>query len=105
MRPTLRLTALAVTFAVVPPAEGVAEARQEIDRRALEHGRDPEKIPITAMIGAPPGLETPSLDTLPGRDVAARYAEAGADRIVVSLPTLDADGTRRHLDAVVAARA
>jgi probable F420-dependent oxidoreductase len=85
------------------PPDGVREARQEIDRRALEHGRDPEKITITVMIGAPPGLETPSLDMIPDRDTVARYRDAGADRIVVSLPTLAAAEAYRHLDRVVAA--
>ncbi len=84
------------------PPEGVREARQEIDRRALEHGRDPEKIGITVMTGAPPGFEEPALDTIPGRDLVARYGDAGTARLVVSLPTLAGDDTLRHLDRVAA---
>jgi hypothetical protein len=56
------------------------------------------------MIGAPPGLETPALDMLPPRDVLARYAECGADRVVVSVPTLGSDEAYRHLDRIAAAR-
>jgi hypothetical protein len=87
------------------PPDAVAEARREIDRLAREGGRDPSRISITVMIGAAPGLETPALDMIPGRDVVAAYADAGADRIVVSLPTLSRDEAYRHLDRVAAARA
>src|SRR5438094_2468046 len=85
------------------PADDVAEARREISRRALEHDRDPEAISLTVMIGAPPGLETPSLETIPDRDTLARYRDAGADRVVVSLPTLGADDAYRHLDRLASA--
>ena len=54
------------------------------------------------MIGALPGMEEPALDMIPGKDVLATYAEAGADRIVVSIPTLGRDGTLAHLDRVAA---
>jgi hypothetical protein len=56
------------------------------------------------MIGSLPGMEEPALGMLPGKDVLAAYTEAGADRIVVSIPTLDRDGTLAHLDRVAAAR-
>ena len=85
------------------PPDDVAEARREISRRALEHDRDPEAISLTVMIGAPPGLETPSLETIPDRDTLARYRDAGADRVVVSLPTLGADDAYRHLDRLASA--
>ena len=55
------------------------------------------------MIGAPPGMEEASLDFLPARDVVAAYRDAGADRVVVSIPTLERDGTLAHLDRVAAA--
>jgi len=87
------------------PPDSIREARVEIDRRAREHGRDPRGITITAMIGAPPGMEAPALDMLPGREVAVAYQAAGTNRLVVSLPTLGRDETLRHLDRVVAARA
>src|SRR5581483_8155875 len=67
--------------------DGVREARETIAREARARGRDPEKISLTVMIGAPPGLEAPALDLMPGRDAFAAYADAGADRIVVSAPT------------------
>src|SRR5947199_4851387 len=73
------------------PPDDVAEARREISRRALEHDRDPETLSLSVMIGAAPGLETPSLETIPGRDLLARYRDAGADRVIISLPTLSAD--------------
>jgi len=87
------------------PPDGVASARREIDRSATEHGRDPRRISISVMIGAPPGFEAPALDMLPDRELVARYADAGADRIVVSIPTLGADDAYRHLDRIAAARA
>jgi probable F420-dependent oxidoreductase len=86
----------------VPP-DGVREAKAEIARVAREKGRDPEKISITAMLGAPPGMEEPMLDALPPRDVVAAYRDAGAERVVVSLPTLRGDEALRHLDRVAAA--
>jgi len=86
------------------PADGIASARREIDERARTHDRDPRRISISVMIGAPPGLEEPALDMMPSRDVAARYAEQGADRLVVSVPTLAADDAYRHLDRVAAVR-
>ncbi|TMB57225.1 MAG: LLM class F420-dependent oxidoreductase [Deltaproteobacteria bacterium] len=85
------------------PPDDVAEARREISRRALEHDRDPETLSLSVMIGAAPGLETPSLETIPGRDLLARYRDAGADRVIISLPTLSADDAYRHLDRVAAA--
>ena len=87
------------------PPDSIREARAEIDRRAREGGRDPKKITITAMIGAPPGMEEPALDMLPGREIVAAYAESGANALVVSLPTLKRDETLRHLDRIVATRA
>jgi len=85
------------------PPDDVAEARREISRRALEHERDPEALSLSVMVGAAPGLETPSLEMIPSRDVLARYRDAGADRVVVSLPTLGADDAYRHLDRLAAA--
>jgi probable F420-dependent oxidoreductase len=84
------------------PPDGIAEARRELDRLARENGRG--RLPITIMIGAPPGLETPALDMMPERDVVARFVEAGADRVVVSMPTLPAGEAARHLDRIAAAR-
>jgi probable F420-dependent oxidoreductase len=83
--------------------DSVREARAELDRLATERGRDPRRLTISVMIGAPPGLEEPMLDMMPSRDVLAAYAEAGADRAIVSVPTLPADGTLAHLDRVAAA--
>jgi probable F420-dependent oxidoreductase len=87
------------------PPDGVAEARREIDRVAREHGRDPRRISISVMIGVMPGQETPALDMIPSRDVLAAYADAGAERVVVSLPTLGAEDAYRHLDRLAAALA
>ncbi len=56
------------------------------------------------MLGAPPGLESPALDMMPSHEVLGRYAEAGADRVIVSVPTLAADDAHRHLDRIAAAR-
>src|SRR5207244_799313 len=88
---------------IARPADEVASARKEIDRIATERGRDPRRISLSVMIGAPPGLETPALDAIPGRDILRAYADAGADRVIVSLPTLPADASRRHPDRVAEA--
>jgi probable F420-dependent oxidoreductase len=80
--------------------DDVGKARDEIARLARAGGRDPAGITITVMIGAPPGMEEPALDMLPGRDVVAAYHDAGADRLVVSIPTLPRDGTMAHLDRI-----
>jgi len=85
------------------PPDAVRDARRAIDKEAGSQGRDPAKISITVMIGAAPGLETPALDMLPGRELLAAYASAGTDRVVVSLPTLASDDALRHLDKVAAA--
>jgi probable F420-dependent oxidoreductase len=85
-------------------ADALAAARVEIAKLAREAGRDPDRLEVTAMIGAPPGMETPMLDMLPNRDAIAEYRNAGAVRVVVSIPTLGADDTYRHLDRVVAGR-
>jgi probable F420-dependent oxidoreductase len=78
----------------------IAAARTEIARLATEQGRSAAHISITVMIGAPPGMEEPALDMLPSADVLAGYRDAGADRVVVSLPTLPAADAFRHLDRV-----
>lgn len=85
---------------IATPPDAVASARGEIRRLAAEHGREAVPFSISVMIGAPPGLETPALDMLPDADLLARYRDAGADRVVVSLPTLAADDAFRHLDRV-----
>lgn len=85
------------------PPDGVRDARAEISRLAGEAGRDPRAISLTVMIGAPPGMETPQLDMLPSPPVLEAYREAGADRVVVSLPTLGADDAYRHLDRLAPA--
>jgi len=85
------------------PPDGVASARGEIGRMAKDAGRDPSRITVTVMMGAPPGMEDAALDMMPSRDVLAAYAAAGADRVVVSIPTLPADGTARHLDRIATA--
>jgi hypothetical protein len=84
--------------------DDVGAARRELDRLAPAHGRDPRTLSISVMVGAPPGLEDPALDMMPGTEVLARYAEEGADRVVVSVPTLGPDDARRHLDRIAAAR-
>lgn len=86
----------------LPPDE-VGKARDEIGRLAREAGRDPSGITITVMIGAPPGMEEAALDMLPAREVLAAYRDGGADRVVVSIPTLPKDGTLQHLDRVARA--
>jgi len=86
------------------PPDGVREARAELGRLAHQQGRDGAELTITVMTGAPPGGDTPALDMVPSRDLLAAYADAGADRVVVSLPTLRADDARAHLDRVAAAR-
>jgi len=86
----------------LPPGD-VAAKRGEIDRLARDAGRDPSKITLTVMIGAPPGMEEEALAMLPGPDVVAAYRDAGADRLVVSIPTLPADGTLVHLDRIARA--
>jgi probable F420-dependent oxidoreductase len=86
----------------LPPAD-LATARAEIAELARAKGRDPKRITFTVMIGALPGMEEPALDMLPGKDVLAAYGAAGADRVVVSVPTLGRDGTLAHLDRVAAA--
>jgi len=84
--------------------DDMAGARRELDRLARERGRDPRRISLTVMIGAPPGMEEPALDMLPPRELLQGYAEQGADRVVVSLPTLGAEDAYRHLDRLVGAR-
>ncbi|HWP65361.1 MAG TPA: LLM class F420-dependent oxidoreductase [Candidatus Limnocylindria bacterium] len=88
----------------VSPAD-LRAAREEIAALARAKDRDPTRITYTVMIGALPGMEEPALEMLPGKDVLAAYAEAGADRVVVSIPTLDRSGTLAHLDHVAAAAA
>jgi len=86
------------------PADEVGKARREIDQLARARGRDPRRISLTVMIGAPPGLESPALDMMPSRETLAGYADAGTERVVVSAPTLAADDAYRHLDRIAAAR-
>jgi len=84
------------------PPDALRDARREVNRLASDAGRDPTRISFTVMIGAPPGMETPMLDTMPDRSLLAAYADAGVDRVAVSLPTLGRDDTLRHLDRIVA---
>ena len=85
------------------PPDEIAKARGEIARLARDAGRDPSRITISVMIGAPPGMEESALEMLPPREVLAAYRDAGADRVVVSIPTLDRDGTLTHVDRIAGA--
>lgn len=80
--------------------DGVTQSRKEIDRLAKEQGRDPRKISITVMTGAPPGMEAAMLDLMPGRSLIDAYRDAGADRVVIAVPTLQRDDALRHLDRI-----
>jgi probable F420-dependent oxidoreductase len=84
------------------PAD-LAAARAEIASLARDRGRDADALTYTVMTGAPPGMEQPMLDMMPGPDVYAAYADAGADRVVISIPTVARDEALRHLDAVAKA--
>jgi probable F420-dependent oxidoreductase len=86
----------------LPPAE-LRAARAEIADLARAKGRDPKRITYTVMIGSLPGMEEAALEMMPDRDALAAYADAGADRVVVSIPTLERDGSLAHLDRVAAA--
>src|SRR5262249_24630519 len=68
--------------------DGLRDGRAELVQRARDAGRDASKLTFTVMTGAPPGLEEPMLDTIPGREVTEMYRDAGADRVVISVPTL-----------------
>ena len=81
----------------------IAAARAEVDRLARANGRDPARIPFTVMTGAPPGMEVPMLDAVPDRSVVKAYGDAGAERVVVAVPTLGRDDALRHLDRVAQA--
>ena len=85
-------------------ADDLPGARGELDRLAREAGRDPDHLSITVMTGAPPGAEEPMLDLMPSRELLTRYAEAGAARVVVSVPTVAARDALAHLDRIAAAR-
>ena len=85
------------------PPDNLVAARAEIDRLARESGRDPRAISLTVMIGAPPGGEEPMLDMMPPREMVRAYADAGVERVVVSIPTLRRDEALRHLDQIAAA--
>jgi alkanesulfonate monooxygenase SsuD/methylene tetrahydromethanopterin reductase-like flavin-dependent oxidoreductase (luciferase family) len=84
------------------PPDDVAKSRAEIGRLARAAGRD-GKMTITVMIGAPPGMEETALDMLPSTEMLAAYRDAGADRVVVSIPTLPKDATLAHLDRIARA--
>jgi probable F420-dependent oxidoreductase len=90
-----------VPIGVAP--DGLREARTQICKLASDAGRNADKLTFTAMIGAPPGMEQSMLDMMPAREVVEMYRDAGADRVVVSIPTLGADEIYRHLDRIAAA--
>jgi len=81
----------------------LAAAKKEIAGLARERGRDPEKLTYSLMTGAPPGIEDPMIEMMPGADLYASYADVGADRVVISIPTVGRDEALRHLDAVARA--
>ena len=83
--------------------DGVAQSRKEIDRLAKDYGRDPRRISISVMTGAPPGMEAAMLDMMPPRSLLDAYRDAGTDRVVVFVPTLRREDALRHLDKVASA--
>jgi probable F420-dependent oxidoreductase len=83
--------------------DGVRDARAQLDRLARAQGREPRALSISVMLGAPPGMEQPMLDVLPDGSVLQAYRDAGADRVVVFLPTLGAFDAYSHLDRVAKA--
>ena len=87
---------------IAVPADDLRAGRREIEGLAADKGRDPRALSFSIMIGAVPGLEVPMLDMMPDRDLIAAYADAGADRVVVCVPTLGRDDTLQHLDRIAA---
>ena len=68
--------------------EKVREGRQKLDELAVNAGRDPESIDITTF------SETNDIGDI------QEQAEAGADRIILSLPSAARDESLRTLDAI-----
>ncbi len=68
--------------------QGVAAARKRLDALAEEAGRDPCSIEITAF-GVPAD-----------RQVVMQYERAGADRVVVNLPTANRPESLSELDKI-----
>ena len=68
--------------------QGVAAARRRLDHLAEAAGRDPRSIEITAF-GVPAD-----------RQVVMQYERAGADRVVVNLPTANRPDSLSRLDKI-----
>jgi len=88
---------------IATPPDTIREARREIDHIATAARRDPHRISVSVMIGAPPGMEVPMPDAMPDRSMLAAYGDAGADRVVVAVPTLGRDEALHHLDRIAQA--
>lgn len=73
------------------PPERVAKARTKLDSMAEAAGRDPRSIDIT-VAGVPAE-----------RDAIEQYERAGADRVLVGLPTAGREESLAELDRMAAA--
>ncbi|MET0578219.1 MAG: LLM class flavin-dependent oxidoreductase, partial [Ilumatobacteraceae bacterium] len=73
----------------------VREGRAMLDRAATDADRDPSGLQITAIIRGDQVDGDTSTREVVRRDVVERFAEAGADRVLVSMPTVTDEATAR----------
>jgi probable F420-dependent oxidoreductase len=82
------LPAFVTEEGVIEGPATIVAARRRLNALAAEAGRDPKSLQISAIIRGPQIDGDLGPGQAIGRDVVARFADAGADRVLISLPTL-----------------
>jgi probable F420-dependent oxidoreductase len=99
------IPAFAGEDAVAQGPAHVEQGRRLLDRLAVEAGRDPASLQITAILRGPQVDGDLSPGQVVDRAVLRRFEAAGVDRAAISLPTLTCERDAREALERIAARA
>jgi alkanesulfonate monooxygenase SsuD/methylene tetrahydromethanopterin reductase-like flavin-dependent oxidoreductase (luciferase family) len=77
------------------------ESRRLLDQLAVDAGRDPTTIQITAILRGPTVNRDVDAAQRVDRALVARLADVGVDRVAISMSTITSDGEARdHLTRI-----
>jgi len=83
-------------------AEIIRKGRKLIEQLCAEIGRNPDEIQISPLLRSEIHDGDLTMPDLPTREIARRYGDAGAQRVVVSMPTIVSEDNAREVLEIMA---
>jgi probable F420-dependent oxidoreductase len=96
------LPAFVTRDSIATAPHSIAEHRRLLDEVAIEAGRDPADIQITAIVRGPDVRGDAKPDERVDRAFVARLADLGVHRVAISLSTITSEGEARERLARIA---